>query len=64
MIYFVWDNRELGRFYGNLKTLCEKEGLGYSKFSKHFAKRSFYRGAYIKIWKGELIRGTRNDSES
>jgi len=59
MIYFILYNSGDYQFYGNLKKLCENEDLGYSKFSKHFARINCYEGDGYRIWKGEPIRGTK-----
>lgn len=60
-VYVIVDRGDRCRTYGNLKTLCEEEGLGYSKYSKRFAKYEEYRDWKIHIWKTELVRGSRQD---
>lgn len=50
-MYFIEHKTGAFAFYRTLTSLCEAEGLGYSKFSKHFRSNNWYRDDEVEIWK-------------
>lgn len=56
MTVYVYIRNQQCRTYGSLTKLCEAEGLGYSKFSKFFARNTYYRSWSFEIYRTELQR--------